>query len=661
MDKYSSEKLKELFLNQIKNGEIVIGTGIGTSTYKMKRGSFKTKNHIKFFKHLSLRDSYENNYVYGDKNVSINVNVSENENIELTFGIQKEYNRFSIGFKTFNDEEIYGCGEQYVHLNLKNKNVPIWVSEHQQVSTILEKLIEMKIFGPKPERIISRNQFQTYYSAPVFTSSMNYAFYCDFDGYAKFHFNKDGIELRFRGAPKKITILTADSQLELIKKMCNLAGISPRVPSWTGDGAILAMQGGTEVLREKYKVAKEKGIKISGIWAQDWCGHVVTSFGYQVYWNWKVDDDLYKGLKEFIEELKADGVHFLGYINTFLKEDAPLYLEAKEKGYLVKRQDGEIYHIKSTTFDAGIVDLTNEEAYNWYKEIIKTNMISFGLDGWMADFGEYLPTDSVVKGGSAESLHNIWPTLWAKCSYDAIREMGREKDIFIFSRAAYSHTPKYTNSMWNGDQHVDFSDEYGMSSVIPATISMACSGCGVVHSDIGGYTTVMWMKRNTDLMLRWSQMNIFSPIYRTHEGNRPTDNVQFNNEDIIDKFSEYSNIFYELKEYRDDVLNEYYSDGVPVMRPLFLYYNDKESRVEKREYLFGRDILVAPILRENTTKRKVYIPEGEWIQFFTGIVYPSGTHEIEASPDMPLALYKNDSKYRNLFNEISNKHFKGDK
>ncbi len=71
MEKHDSEKLKELFLNQIKNGEIVVGAGIGTSSYKMKRGSFKTKNHIKFFKHLSLKDSYRNNYVYGDKNLSI--------------------------------------------------------------------------------------------------------------------------------------------------------------------------------------------------------------------------------------------------------------------------------------------------------------------------------------------------------------------------------------------------------------------------------------------------------------------------------------------------------------------------------------------------------------------------------------------------------------
>jgi alpha-glucosidase len=160
-------------------------------------------------------------------------------------------------------------------------------------------------------------------------------------------------------------------------------------------------------------------------------------------------------------------VKFLGYINTFLKQDTVLYKEAEQKGFLVLNKEEKPYLIKSTTFWAGIVDLTDPEAYAWYKEIIKTNMIDLGLSGWMADFGEYLPTDAVIKGGSAEKFHNRWPTLWAKCNYEAIRERGKEKEVFIFSRAAYGHTTKYVNSMWNGDQHVDYSDEYGLGSVIP--------------------------------------------------------------------------------------------------------------------------------------------------------------------------------------------------
>jgi len=438
-------------------------------------------------------------------------------------------------------------------------------------------------------------------------------------------------------------------------------GIAPEVPEWVNDGAILAMQGGTEVLKEKYHLAKEKGIKVAGLWAQDWCGHVVTSFGYQVYWNWKVDDELYKGLKEFIDELHHDGVKFLGYINTFLKRDAPLYNEAKAMNILVRKKDGTVYHVKSTTFDAGIVDLTNPTGYEWYKEVIKKNMIEFGLDGWMADFGEYLPTDSIVYGGRAETLHNKWPTFWAKCCYDAIHELHKEKDIFIFNRAAFGHTVQYTNSIWNGDNHVDWSDEYGIGSVIPASLSLACCGVGVTHSDIGGYTTVMFMKRNAELLRRWSEMNIFTPIYRTHEGNRPKDNVQFDDPEVIDEFAENSHIYYELKPYRLKLHKEYQEKGTPLIRPLFLHYDEEWCKVEQREFLLGKDILVAPVLRENQKEHEIRLPKGKWIQFFTEKEYTQGVHKIDSPLGLAIAFYNQESEERELFKEISKKHFKGDK
>ena len=287
-------------------------------------------------------------------------------------------------------------------------------------------------------------------------------------------------------------------------------------------------------------------------------------------------------------------------------------------------------------------------------------MIEFGLDGWMADFGEYLPTDSIVYGGEAEKLHNKWPTFWAKCCYDAIQESGKQKDIFIFSRAAYGHTPQYTNSIWNGDNHVDWSDEYGIASVIPATLSLASCGVGVIHSDIGGYTTVMFMRRNAELFRRWSEMNIFTPIYRTHEGNRPKDNVQFDNPEVVEEFAENSHIFYELKEYRLDLQKEYQEKGTPMARPLYMYFDDENSRTNKREFLFGEDILVSPVLRENELKHKVFLPKGEWIQFFTGNEYKEGEFEIDSPLGIPIAFYKKGSKYTKLFEKITKDHYKGE-
>ena len=658
----NAKELREFFVSQLTSGDCVFRVAKGKSKYKMSRGSFKTRHHIYDDHNLLYKTTIGNRYIFSDGKVEGELILDDNpEIVKFHFHVDVGYNRFFLKFKTFKDEHIYGCGEQFTTLDLKGKSVPIWVSEHQQVLKIADKLLRWKILGkPEPDRITKYKNHQTYCSFPIFISSQNYGFYVHDDSYGMMVFAEDSVELRFRNIPQSVSLLCADNQKELIEKFAHLLGIAPETPDWVNDGAILAMQGGTEILRQKYLDAKEKGIKISALWAQDWCGHVVTSFGYQVYWNWKVDDELYKGLKEFIEELHKDGVKFLGYINTFLKRDAPLYNEAKAMNILVRKKNGEVYHVKSTTFDAGIVDLTNPTGYEWYKNVIKTNMIEFGLDGWMADFGEYLPTDSIVYGGEAEKLHNKWPTFWAKCCYDAIQESGKQKDIFIFSRAAYGHTPQYTNSIWNGDNHVDWSDEYGIASVIPATLSLASCGVGVIHSDIGGYTTVMFMRRNAELFRRWSEMNIFTPIYRTHEGNRPKDNVQFDNPEVVEEFAENSHIFYELKEYRLDLQKEYQEKGTPMARPLYMYFDDENSRTNKREFLFGEDILVSPVLRENEIKHKVFLPKGEWIQFFTGKEYKEGEFEIDSPLGTPIAFYKKGSKYTKLFEKITKDHYKGE-
>ena len=650
----NKEELRKYFLDQLSNGECYMTVAKEYSTYKMKRGSFKTRDVQKESHRLTFSHVENNRYIFTDNIVFAEIIVEEGENLKFHFHVDYSYSFFSIRFKTFADEKVYGCGEQYTTLNLKGKEVPIWVSEHQALLKIVRKLLRWRLKGhPEPGRVSKYKNHQSYCSVPSFISSKHYAFYCHEDSYGMIQFHKDEVIISFRQFPQSITLLTADNTRDLSASLCRLVGISPEIPDWVNDGAILAIQGGIDVLKAKYEQAKKDGIKVAALWAQDWCGHVVTSFGYQVYWNWKADEELYKGLKEFIQELNKDGVRFLGYINTFVKEGSDMYNYAKENSLLVRRTNGEVYLIKSTTFDAGIVDLTNPTAYEWYKNIIKENMINYGLSGWMADFGEYLPTDCVCYGGDPKRLHNRWPTLWAKCCHDAVEESGKLDEIFFFNRAAYGHTLKYTNSMWNGDQHVDYSDEYGLGSVIPASLSLSCSGCGIVHSDIGGYTTAMMMRRDSELMNRWSEMNVFTPIFRTHEGNRPRDNAQFDHEDVKKEFAQNSQLFYQLKPYRKEVLRQYYEDNLPCMRPLFFHFAEEEAYVNQREYLFGRDVLVSPVMRAKEEKHEVYLPDETWIQFFTGEEYQGGKYMVESPLGMPIAFYRKNSTFAPLFKSLS--------
>lgn len=250
----------------------------------------------------------------------------------------------------------------------------------------------------------------------------------------------------------------------------------------------------------------DAGAKIAGVWSQDWSGENRTVMGKQVWWNWEVDENLYPDLKGAIQKLNERGVRFLAYINPYLVKDSRLYNECRDKGYLITHTDGSVYHIKSTTFDAGMLDLTNPEAVRFTKDVlIKKNMLDLGVSGWMADFGEYLPVDCVLRDGDPKELHNLWPVLWAKLNREAVEEYGA-KDIMFFMRSGYVGIQTYAPVLWNGDQHTDTTKDYGMPCVMPASFSLGFSGVPMVHCDVGGFFSFGKMKRRPELFTRWMEM-----------------------------------------------------------------------------------------------------------------------------------------------------------
>ena len=227
-----------------------------------------------------------------------------------------------------------------------------------------------------------------------------------------------------------------------------------------------------------------------------------------------------------------------------------MFTYAKNHNYLVMNDDNTVFLTQATSFKFGIIDLTNTEAYMWFKEIIKKNYIDLGISGWMADFGEYLPTKCVLKAGNGEELHNKWPDLWIKLNREVLEETNTLSDVVFFNRAGYKDNSKYTTLVWQGDQHVDFTDDFGIKSIVRSALSLAMSGIGVVHSDVGGYTTVPGIKRSKELYLRWLEMNTFSPVLRSHEGNKPWVNAQpYSDEDTVEATVVFSTIHALLKPY----------------------------------------------------------------------------------------------------------------
>jgi alpha-glucosidase len=221
-------------------------------------------------------------------------------------------------------------------------------------------------------------------------------------------------------------------------------------------------------------------------------------------------------------------------------------------------------------------------------------------------------------------------------------------------RAGGTGTQKYCPLLWAGDQSVDFSVDDGLASVIVGALSAGMSGFGLSHSDTGGYTSLFDNCRTKELFLRWAEMNVFSPFMRTHEGNRPDTNFQFyNDDDTLERTARLVKIFTFLAPYTKELVTENARRGIPVQRPLFLHYeNDERSYTEQTEYLFGSDLLVAPVYIQGALRRECYLPSAGWIHLWTGKVYDSGLHQIDAPLGKPPVFYRAESKWSSLFAEI---------
>ena len=623
----------------------------------MSRGSFVYKQSFSKKSKCTLEniETTGSGYVlhFKDKDVSHDIAVTEESgkiSVDYVGDVPEGINRFWLSVPTNPNERIYGCGETYSKFNLKGENVRIWVAEHQNVGRISKKIIKRatigKLIGDQPKKTLKFSKYESYYAQPTFTSSDKYYVHVFTNAYSEFDFSKkDKITFYLQEAPHLVTE-SGDTFIEVSEKLSALLGRVDALPDWIYDGAILAIQEGCDTVDAKLKKAEEAGIKVCGVWSQDWSGCRRTGFGYQVMWNWAWDQELYVGLDKKIKEWNAKGVKFLGYINPFMAIEKELYAYASEHGYCVKDKEGKDYLVTITTFPAAMIDFTNPKAHEWYKSLIKDNMIGLGLSGWMADFGEYLPVDAVLfSGENPEVIHNQWPAIWAKMNREAIEECKKEGEVFFFTRAGHTGTIAASTMMWTGDQHVDWSVDDGLISTVPATLSLAMSGYGVTHSDAGGYTTYgKLLSRSKELLMRWEEMNAFTPLLRTHEGNQPVNDVQFDaDEELLKHTAKCSKMHAALKPYIIDLVKEQTEKGTPVMRPLFYHYDEEKAYEEMTEYLLGKDLLVAPVYEKGRSSRSVYLPNDAWVHLFTKKEYVGGTHVIDAPIGCPPVFVRKDS------------------
>lgn len=617
-------------------GDVFCEVGNGRNDFSMSHGSFKIREKIAERKELQIRQAELHDGVVElrlSEGMAMITSVNENVlRVSFSEELKRGYNRLTIWMKSDAREHVYGGGENFSEFDLKGKALNVWVAEHINAAQVAKKILKQCVGIRNTTRKQKLSKYETYYAQPTFLSSKKYFYHSTTTARAEFDFTRDEKHrIKVDQVADFYIGMGADYEA-VLQELTKIVGRQPQLPDWVYDGQILGIQGGTDVMMGKVADALDAEMDICGVWIQDWEGRRVTAVGKQLYWNWQWDKELYPNLPDKIKELASRGIKVLGYCNPFLATEKELYQIASKKGYCVKDKDGNDYMVKITTFPAAMVDFTNPEAYDWIKGIIKENLIGLGMAGWMADFGEYLPTDAVLfSGEDPEIVHNTWPARWAQCNREAIEECGKLGEIMFFTRAGYSDTPKYSTMMWNGDNHVDFSLDFGLASVIPAMLSLTCCGYGISHSDIGGYTTFSNLRRSEELYLRWCEMNAFSPLMRGHEGLNPDLNVQFDGtKQTMQHSVRMGRIHKALKPYLKNAVAYNSEKGVGVVRPLFFYYEEEAAYQECYEYLLGRDMLVAPVVRPGETKRKVYLPQDKWIHLWSGKAYDGGTYTVDA-------------------------------
>jgi len=405
--------------------------GYGTENIESYRGNFKVDDYIEQRIGLEKFEYHDHVVTFYHQDIFLSVSFVEIEHrLHMSFQSSNGFNRFWMRMHATEEEKVYGCGEQASYFNLRGKNFPLWTSE----PGVGRDQASLTTFYANLHDRAGGDYYNTYYPEPTFVSTRKYWLHVDSYAYADFNFkHKTFHELFFWEVPKEMVISFENSYLKIINDLTSYTGRPPKLPEFLLDGMILGVQGGMDQVLEYLALAEEHNVNVSGLWCQDWAGHRYTSFGKRLFWNWVLDERYYPNLQEQIKELNKKNVQFLAYICPFLLEEQSLFIEAKKHGYLVLNHQSKEYLVDFGEFYCGIVDLTNPNAFDWYKEIIKNNIIGLGIKGWMADFGEYLPVDcKLYNDVDPKLMHNEWPVLWAKCNHQAVKETGQLGKIFYF-------------------------------------------------------------------------------------------------------------------------------------------------------------------------------------------------------------------------------------
>ena len=524
----------------------------------------------------------------------------------------------SMRFVSTPEEKIYGMGQyQQPYLNQKGNDLELAQRNSQA-------------------------------SVPFMISSLGYGFLWNNPGVGRVMFGKNITTWEAYSTKQLDYWITAgDTPAEIEEAYASVAGKVPMMPDWAmGFWQCKLRYQTQEELLNVAREYKRRGLPISVI--------VIDYFHWPLQGDWKFDPKYWPDPDAMIKELKDMGIELMVSIWPTVDYRSENFQEMLEKGYLIRTERG--FRI-AMDFQGNTVhyDSTNPEARKFVWNVAKKNYYNKGIRTFWLDEAEPEYTVYDFENyryylGPNVQVGNIYPELYAKTFYDGMTEEGQENVINLL-RCAWAGSQKYGALVWSGDVHSSFAS---FRNQLAAGLNMAIAGIPWWTTDIGGFHG-----GNPDdpafreLLVRWFEWGTFCPVMRLHGERQPlkdpigteggalcvsgADNEVWSfGDENYETLKGYLELRERMKPYIKELMEAAHEKGTPVMRPLFYDFpSDEKSWEIEDQFMFGPDVLVAPVMYENMRERAVYLPEGSrWTDHWTKESFEGGqTITVQAPLD----------------------------
>ena len=385
----------------------------------------------------------------------------------------------------------------------------------------------------------------------------------------------------------------------------SLTGFQPLPPYWAM-GYMTSRFGYGSRDESTYVIEqiRNSGIPLDGIvYDIYWQGPSTSAMGNLV---WDENPDKFYRPQEMMEEYdNYRKVKTILITEPFFSKSCGNYQELKDKGFSA---DDDVSGMEWIGGGA-LLDCTNPDALDWMWEKAYKPLTAQGVGGWWLDLGEpeRHDDDSSHRGGSVSEVHNEIGNLWIERVWRGYNEEFPDQRPFLMPRAGTAGMQRYSTFPWTGDIYRSYE---GLAAQVPALLSSGMSGVAWIGSDVGGFAHNTDGYHNDDLYLRWVEMATFSPMMRTHCAGA-LEAEPFRYSAVVEDVARFINMRYSYLPYTYTLAWENATKGYPLARPLGFHYRQDGLESVGDQYLWGRDILVAPVLAAATSREVVLPGEGE--------------------------------------------------